>query len=378
MVNGQETPHEAASWETGVSQDRDNILLAPLVGTVQGEDGEERTEAIGVVRCRNKRVRATALDGGVRGPGVRCFNQDDAAVLDAICQAAVPHIRLLVADVRRRKSVADMTHELSKPVNAVRAAVDKLRTDLGRIDKVWLELVDSLGPGIPESDLRRLREFALEGHRKYFRQDYIKNILSWTRLMVRVIGNADVYGLRSAVPDLETEPVLLMADVVAPAVDMAEHLLRRRGFAKSSIRYDNFAVVPRLHVDVNLFQQVVFNLLSNAIKYAYNDPARFGIEIATRVQGDSYCIHFRDWGPGIDAGHEKSIFEEGVRGPEHVNDLVGGLGLGLWVVREVVRLHGGEVEVTRVGDPTEITLRLPRSLASSKPRPRAQPRSGWS
>ncbi|MFM7322510.1 MAG: ATP-binding protein, partial [Armatimonadota bacterium] len=75
---------------------------------------------------------------------------------------------------------------------------------------------------------------------------------------------------------------------------------------------------------------------------------------------------------------EKSIFEEGVRGPEHVNDLVGGLGLGLWVVREVVRLHGGEVAVTRNGDPTEITLLLPRSLASAKPRPRAHPRSGWS
>jgi len=186
--------------------------------------------------------------------------------------------------------------------------------------------------------------------------------------MIRVIGNADVYGLRSVVPELETEPAYLMADVVAPAVDMAEHLLRRRGFDKSRIRYDSFAEIPRLHVDVNLFQQAIFNLLSNAIKYAYNDPARFGIEIATRVQGDRYCIAVRDWGPGIEATHEKSIFEEGVRGPEHLSDMVGGLGLGLWVVREVVRLHGGEVAVTRHGDPTEITLFLPRGLASGPPR----------
>ncbi|MFM7323237.1 MAG: sugar phosphate isomerase/epimerase family protein, partial [Armatimonadota bacterium] len=157
MVNGQETPHEPTSNETGVSGDRDNILMAPLVGTTLGPDGEEWTEAIGIVRCRNKRVRPRSDDGSVRGPTVRCFNQDDAAVLDAICQAAVPHIRLLVADVRRRKAVADMTHELSKPVNAVRAAVDKLRSDLGRIDRAWLDLVDTLGPGTSEVDRRALR-----------------------------------------------------------------------------------------------------------------------------------------------------------------------------------------------------------------------------
>ncbi|MFY7952466.1 MAG: sensor histidine kinase, partial [Armatimonadaceae bacterium] len=281
-----------------------------------------------------------------------------------------PHIRLIVADQRRRKAVADMTHELSKPVNALRAAVDKLRSDLNRIDKELLGIVDTLGPGTSPSDRQRLREFATSGHRKYFRQDYVKNILSWTRLMVRVIGNADVYGLRSVVPELETEPAYLMAEVVAPAVDMAEHLLKRRGFDKAHIRYDSFADIPRLHVDVNLFQQVFFNLLSNAIKYAYNDPARFGIEISTRVQGDRYCIAVRDWGPGIETSHEKSIFEEGVRGPEHLSDLVGGLGLGLWVVREVVRQHGGQVAVTRNGDPTEISLFLPRSLASAPPRQR--------
>ena len=370
MVNGQETPHQTTSWESGVDPGRDNILIAPLVSVTVGDDGEERAKSIGVIRCRNKRPLPSPTQSGPRGPKVRTFNHDDAAVLDSICQAAVPHIRLLVADQRRRKAVADMSHELSKPVNALRAAVDKLRSDLGRIDKELLVLVDDLGSEISPVGRRRLREFASSGHRKYFRQDYVKNILSWTRLMVRVIGNADVYGLRSVVPELETEPAFLMAEVVAPAVDMAEHLLKRRGFDKSHIRYDSFADIPRLHVDINLFQQVFFNLLSNAIKYAYNDPARFGIEISTRVQGDRFCIAVRDWGPGIESNHEKSIFEEGVRGPEHLSDLVGGLGLGLWVVREVVRQHGGSVAVTNNGDPTEITLFLPRSLASAPPRQR--------
>lgn len=373
MVNGQETPHTPSSWETTADPSRDNILLAPLVNVTIGDDGEERAQAIGVIRCRNKRRLTDDERTGPeesRVPAVRYFNQDDAAILDAICQSCVPHIRLLVSDLRRRKAVADMTHELSKPINSVRAAVDKLRSDLGRIDRELIEITESFGPRLTDEDRRILRAFAEEGHRKYFRQDYIRNILSWTRLMIRVIGNADVYGLRSVVPDLEIEHAYLMADVVAPAADMAEYLLRRRGFDKSRIRYDSFVDIPKLYIDVNLFQQVFFNLLSNSIKYAFNDPKAFAVEIATRVRGDMFCIAFRDWGPGIDPSHEKSIFEEGVRGPEYLSELVGGLGLGLWVVREVVRLHGGTVEVTHNGQPTEITIFLPRSLASARPRPR--------
>jgi signal transduction histidine kinase/sugar phosphate isomerase/epimerase len=332
-------PHVATSWETaGVEAERDNLLLIPLVSATRDGSGDATTlSVIGVARCRNKRPRA----GVPPAAAIRYFSQDDAALADALCGAAVPHIRLLTSDERRRKAVSEMTHELSKPVNGLRAAVDNLRTDLRRID--------------PDTA-------------RHFRQDYIKNILSWTKLMTRVIGNADIYGVRSILPELETEHAYLMADVVAPAVDLIEYFLDKRHFDKRRIRYSAFSEIPRLFIDVNLFQQVFFNLFSNAIKYAYDDPKRFEVEIATAADDSWYYVHCRDWGPGILPEFQNAIFEEGVRGPETINEMVPGQGLGLWIVREVVRRHGGRVTVTQFYRPTQITLALPVSLRSAPPR----------
>jgi signal transduction histidine kinase len=337
-------PREPRSVEHGPELDetRHNILMVPLVSVSVEKDGSERWQQLGVIRCRNKRPRryprgVTPGDTAKR----RIFTEDDAAILDTIGQAAVPHIVLLRAEVERREAVGRMTHELAMPVNALRGAVDSLRRDLAKLD--------------PE-------------YTKRFRFDYAGDILSWTDLMVRVIGSAEAYGLKEGRLRLDAKPTYLMSEVVAPAVRQVRFLLEDRGFDSAGITYSNFEEIPRLHIDRNQFQQVIFNLLSNAIKYSYNDPRQFRVEIATAVEGDYYRISCRDWGPGIAEGYEKAIFEEGVRGPSGVNRMVSGIGLGLWVVRRIVAAHGGQVVVTNLYRPTELSLFLPTSLRSSPPR----------
>ena len=323
-----------------VQRDRDNVLLVPLTSTMLDSAGNEIPTVIGIVRCRNKRTQKPAL--GSPPAKLRIFTEDDAALVDTFCQAAVPHIELLRAEAIRADAVGRLTHELAMPVNALRGAVDSLRTDLEDADPRYHSL---------------------------FRFDYIGDILSWTDLMVRIIGNGVIYGLKDG-GQLPMKPrrTYLMSEVVAPAVRQVRFLLEERSFDTRGITYSNFEEIPRLWVDPNQVQQVIFNLLSNAIKYSFDDPKQFRVEIATAVDGNYYQIAVRDWGPGIVEGYERSIFEESVRGPKSLNRVVEGLGLGLWVVKRIVEAHGGSVSVTNLYEPTEVSVYLPTSLASSPPK----------
>ena len=118
-------------------------------------------------------------------------------------------------------------------------------------------------------------------------------------------------------------------------------------------------------LDRNQFQQAIFNLLSNAIKYAFKDPDAFRVEI----EGFEIdlVIQFRDWGPGIEDGEEELIFEEGYRGKSSFENNVTGQGLGLWVVRQIVKGHGGSITVTNLKWPTEFTISLPQTLTYGPP-----------
>lgn len=321
-----------------VTRERDNVLLVPLISTVVNSEGNETPTVIGIVRCRNKR---TPRQASVESPKTRIFTEDDAARVDSLCQAAVPHIELLRAEAIRAEAVGRLTHELAMPVNALRGAIDSLRMDL---------------------------EAADASYHKLFRFDYIGDVLSWTDLMVRIVGNGVIYGLKDGQLPMRPRRTYLMAEVVAPAVRQVRFLLEERGFETRRIAYSNFEEIPRLWVDQNQFQQVIFNLLSNAIKYSFDDPKQFRVEIATAVEGEYYRISCRDWGPGIVEGYERSIFEESVRGPKGLDRVVEGMGLGLWVVRRIVEAHGGHVEVTNLYRPTEVTVYLPTSLSSSPPR----------
>ena len=336
--------HSPRSWESGpgVDERRNSALLVPLVNTWG--------KVIGVIRCRNKSRRPLALPderqasepAGVDDtPDGPAFTDDDAAVVDTMGQAAAAHLQLLMDNIRRADAVAKLTHELSMPLGVVRGAIDSM-----------------------------LR--ALERHRdtlpaEIFRYDYPGDILSWSSLMLRLLDNAELYGRQAEDFLLDVEPTWLMADVIAPAVRQVEALVRKRGFDPSRIRYGSFSDIPRLFVDRNRLQQLIFNLLSNSIKYAYPAPELFAVQVEGRRSGDWYELAVQDWGPGIAESERDIIFEEGQRGPEFQNKAVRGQGLGLWFVRRIAEAHGGRVQVTSIYRPTEITVYFPRRLASGPP-----------
>jgi len=130
---------------------------------------------------------------------------------------------------------------------------------------------------------------------------------------------------------------------------------------------ERFAATPMPMVgDAKLLFQVFSNLLSNAVKYS---PGGGTIEIDAEVVADDVIVTIADRGLGIPAGDLERLFERYHRGG-NVSGIVG-TGVGLYLVKMAVDLHGGGVEVkSREGEGSRFTIRLPIKRALSiKERP---------
>jgi signal transduction histidine kinase len=114
--------------------------------------------------------------------------------------------------------------------------------------------------------------------------------------------------------------------------------------------------------DPDRLEQVVSNLVSNAIDHG--DPA---VPVRVEVDGDEpdrLLLHVRNGGPGIPAGVLAHLFEPFSRGPDETSRKASGLGLGLYISREIVRGHGGEIGARSAEGETVVTVDLPRRCAA--------------
>jgi signal transduction histidine kinase/ActR/RegA family two-component response regulator len=107
--------------------------------------------------------------------------------------------------------------------------------------------------------------------------------------------------------------------------------------------------------DANRLQQVIANLLDNASKYS---PEGARVALALDVESERAVLRVRDAGIGIPAERRRTIFEPFTQG--HPRQSSGGLGIGLSLVRRIVDLHGGSIEVGDApdGPGSEFTVRL--------------------
>jgi len=109
-------------------------------------------------------------------------------------------------------------------------------------------------------------------------------------------------------------------------------------------------------------EQVVTNLLGNAIKYGRGKP----IEITLDADEGMARLIVRDHGVGIAPQDQGKIFERFERAV--TNQSFGGLGLGLWIVRQIVETHGGTVHVESApGAGSTFRVELPRRLRAVDP-----------
>jgi signal transduction histidine kinase len=112
-----------------------------------------------------------------------------------------------------------------------------------------------------------------------------------------------------------------------------------------------------VHGDLLRLEQVVQNLLSNAVKYS---PAGGTITLRVERQGTMACITVADQGVGIPVEAQPHLFQRFYRAENAAAHHISGMGIGLYVVREIVTRHGGTVDVSSTeGAGSVFTVRLP-------------------
>jgi signal transduction histidine kinase len=118
-------------------------------------------------------------------------------------------------------------------------------------------------------------------------------------------------------------------------------------------------------IDSNWFDIVFYNLFDNAIKYS-NGNVRINISLSNTLK--KILIKFSDNGIGLSYKDQKKIFNKFQRIENSDNPSVKGTGLGLYWVKEIVKYHGGKVQVFSAGREkgTTFTITLPIYQSSKK------------
>ena len=118
------------------------------------------------------------------------------------------------------------------------------------------------------------------------------------------------------------------------------------------------AVQASLLGDRDRLAQVFTNLLSNAIKYS---PDAQTVEMDLSASPETVTIRVRDHGLGIPREQREKIFERFYRASGPQQRAIPGLGMGLYIVAEIIKRHGGTIVVdSEVGKGSTFTVTLPR------------------
>jgi signal transduction histidine kinase len=224
--------------------------------------------------------------------------------------------------------LATISHELRTPLNAVLGWVHLLRT--GRLDS------PTATRGLESID---------------------RNVRHQAQLTADLL---DVSKALTGKLRLDSRPSLL-DDSVRQAVAAASSAAKAKGVRLNLIA----AVAPlTVHGDATRLRQIAWHLIANAIKFT---PRGGTIDVAVRAQGDEARLTVQDSGRGISPEFLPRVFERFTQADSSATRTAGGLGVGLALVRELVELHGGEIEARNRSDGAGaiFTVRLPLQSGES-------------
>lgn len=116
-------------------------------------------------------------------------------------------------------------------------------------------------------------------------------------------------------------------------------------------------LLPRVEIDADLIRQVLINLLNNAVKFT---PAGGRVIVKAVEDATTVRVSVTDTGPGIPAAELRRIFQQFYRVSGQTEG-VEGAGLGLSIVKNIIDLHGGHIDVQSVlGEGATFSFHLPK------------------
>jgi len=256
---------------------------------------------------------------------------------------------------------AGVAHEINNPLAYVANNLAVLERDL----KGVLSLVacyEAAEPKLKEVDpaaLAQVEEISEDLDWPYVRSN-LPRMLTRTREGVQRVANIvqNLRGLARTSPP-KMEPALLV-DLIAPALEMIQGRIRRRGVEVVQ-DHKNPRRVPCVASQIS---QVVLNLLVNAVQAIESGHAEHGgrITVSSCPGSDYYALEIKDDGPGIDPDSLPRLFD-----PFFTTKPVGeGTGLGLSISHGIVTGHGGRIEVeSNIGVGTTFRILLPLGAAAT-------------
>lgn len=202
----------------------------------------------------------------------------------------------------RRNMVSDVAHELRTPLTNIRGYLEAMRD------------------GVAEPSPRligSLHEEAL--------------------LLNRLIDDLQELALVEAGQLRLVSQRVSLSEIVDKATSAVELELIDKGLTLST---DVPADLPSVEVDPERIGQVIRNLLNNAMRHT---PAGGTISITAAAAESEILVEVRDTGVGIAPEHLPYIFERFFRADHSRNRATGGAGLGLTIVKQLVKAHGGRI-----------------------------------
>lgn len=141
---------------------------------------------------------------------------------------------------------------------------------------------------------------------------------------------------------------------------LVEEVVNRLSSRYGDLSLELHAPEPDIYIkaDPKRISQVIENLVSNAAKYA----PRSRVLVTVKELENSTTISVRDEGPGIAEADLEQVFKRFYRGPRS-SETVRGSGLGLYICKQIVEAHGGNIRVTSSeGKGATFTLELPKEM----------------
>jgi two-component system CheB/CheR fusion protein len=182
--------------------------------------------------------------------------------------------------------------------------------------------------------------------------NFVEMALTQTRRMEALIEDLlDVARLQGGGPKLDLKPIDLV-ETVSTVVQLAQRIAQVQ-----KINFDPPPSPMKVHGDVGRLEQVLLNLLTNAVTYA---PQAETIDVRLSRADGMISIEVQDYGPGIPPDDLGQLFAPFFQSDSTLQSVQNGLGLGLFISKELVTAHGGTIGVSSiVGKGTTFTVRLP-------------------
>lgn len=230
--------------------------------------------------------------------------------------------RLRSLEATRRRSLANIVHELGRPLGAIQSAIHILLKGAvePQIERELLEGVDG--------EVKRMQP-----------------LLDDLALLHGQVTGSLVLNLRS------TD----MSDWLTTSILPWRASALEKGLLWEA---DIPGTLPKIVIDQERMAQVLGNLLSNAVKYT---PEGGEVSVSAGSDSSQFWFQVLDDGPGIEPGETEYIFEPFYRS-QKTRRFPQGLGLGLTIARDIVAAHEGELELSsRPGSGSKFTVKLPHN-----------------